>query len=151
MCRLHRVSSAGYYAWRERARSARSIEDDRLAEKITQVHQASRETYGSPRVHASLVRIGEQVGRRRVERLMRERGLQGCSAKLYRRLPGLARFYGNLPSSAHAIQVRRIDQRVGKITQRCCRRTFLGDPVLRRPVGGKRVTAPRLVITADKL
>ena len=64
MCRLHRVSPAGYYAWRERARSARSIEDDRLAVKITQVHQASRETYGSPRVHASLVRIGEQVGRR---------------------------------------------------------------------------------------
>src|SRR4051812_3565103 len=106
MCRLHRVSPAGYYAWRDRARSQRSIEDDRLAEKITRVHQASRETYGSPRVHASLVRIGEQVGRRRVERLMRERGLQGCSAKLYRRLPGLARFYGNLPSSAHAIAVR---------------------------------------------
>ena len=117
MCRLHRVSPAGYYAWRDRSRSARSIEDERLAEKITQVHQASRETYGSPRVHASLVRIGEQVGRRRVERLMRERGLQGCSAKLYRRLPGLARFYGNVPSSAHAIPVHRIDQVwVGDVT-----------------------------------
>ena len=117
MCRLHRVSPAGYYAWRERGRSARSVEDDRLVEKITQVHQASRETYGSPRVHASLVRIGEQVERRRVERLMRERGLQGCSAKLYRRLPGLARFYGNLPSSAHAIPVHRIDQVwVGDVT-----------------------------------
>jgi transposase InsO family protein len=117
MCRLHKVSPAGYYAWRGRARSARSIEDDRLAEKIAQVHRASRETYGSPRVHASLVRIGEQVGRRRVERLMRERGIQGCATKLYRRLPGLARFYGNLPCSAHAIPNRRTDQVwVGDVT-----------------------------------
>jgi len=117
MCRLHKVSPAGYYAWRGRARSPRAIEDERLAEKIVQVHKASHQTYGSPRVHASLVRIGEQVGRRRVERLMRERGLQGCSAQLYRRLPGLARFYGNLPSSAPAIQICRTDQVwVGDVT-----------------------------------
>ena len=81
------------------------------------MHRTSRQTYGSPRVHASLIRTGEQVGRRRVERLMRERGIQGCSTTLYRRLPGLARFYRNLPSSAHAIPVCRTDQVwVGDVT-----------------------------------
>ena len=110
MCRLHQVSSAGYYAWRHRERSTRSVEDERLVEQIRHVHLASRETYGSPRVHAALQRAGESVGRRRVERLMREHGVQGCSTHLCRRLPGLAKFYGNLPSQAQNLKIRRTDQ-----------------------------------------
>lgn len=110
MCRLHKVSPAGYYAWRLRERSTRSIEDERLVEQIRHVHIASRETYGSPRVHAALQRAGEPVGRRRVERLMREHGVQGCSTHLYRRLPGLAKFYGNLPSQAQTQKICRTDQ-----------------------------------------
>ena len=45
---------------------------------IRQIHAESRGSYGSPRVHAEL-RLGKdmQVNRKRVERLMREEGLQG--------------------------------------------------------------------------
>lgn len=65
MCRLYGVSPAGYYAWRGRSASRRSVEDGRLLEKIREVHKESRETYGSPRVHAELRRAGELAGRRK--------------------------------------------------------------------------------------
>lgn len=117
MCRLYGVSPAGYYAWRRRSASRRSLEDGRLVEKIRAVHAESRQTYGSPRVHAELSRAGESVGRRRVERLMREHGIRSCSMTLYRRTPGTARFFGNVPSVAHDMKPSRLDQLwVGDIT-----------------------------------
>jgi putative transposase len=42
---------------------------------VTQVHQESRGTYGSPRVHAELRARGQRVSRKRVARLMNEQGL----------------------------------------------------------------------------
>lgn len=62
MCQLYAVSVSGYYAWRERAPSERATRDAVLVEKIRQEHVLSRESYGSPRVHAALGRQGEQVG-----------------------------------------------------------------------------------------
>jgi putative transposase len=46
-----------------------------LSQEIQQIHQASRETYGSPRIHAALVAKGFQVGRQRVVRLMAKLGV----------------------------------------------------------------------------
>jgi putative transposase len=66
------------YAWRSRPPSKRSREDAALTEKISEVHRRSRKTYGSPRVHAELRSLGIGCGRRRVARLMRVAGLQGC-------------------------------------------------------------------------
>lgn len=110
MCRVNGVSPAGYYAWKRRPASARVLEDQRLAEQIQRVHQDSRHTYGSPRVHAALRREGEPAGRRRIERIMRERGIRSCSASLYRKLPGLTRFYGNIASQVHEAKVTAADQ-----------------------------------------
>lgn len=72
------VARSGYYAWRRRAPSARAQADDRLKERLRAIHRTSRGTYGSPRLHAELRGAGEQCGRRRVARLLREAGLRGC-------------------------------------------------------------------------
>ncbi len=110
MCRLYGVSPAGYCAWKRRPPSVRAVEDERLAGQIQRVHRDSRETYGSPRVHAVLRREGEAASRRRIERIMRERGIRACSAGLYRRLPGLGRFYGMIASQAHDVVVTAPNQ-----------------------------------------
>ena len=78
LCRMLGVSKSGYYAWRSRPPSKRSREDATLTEKIREIHGRSRQTYGYPRVHAELRSLGVRCGRRRVARLMRAAGLQGC-------------------------------------------------------------------------
>jgi len=90
--------------------SPRAIDDASLVRRIRTVHAQSRQTYGSPRIHAALRRQGETVGRRRVERLMREQGVRACSSRLYRRRPGLARFLASVDSRAHAVEPTRPDQ-----------------------------------------
>ncbi len=78
MCRLLDVSASGYYAWLERAPSARAVSDAELLEKIRAIHTASRSTYGAPRILHELRETHElHVSRKRVARLMREAGIQG--------------------------------------------------------------------------
>lgn len=54
LCRVLEVAVSGYYAWRVRPVSQRHQVNQTLAEQIRQVHQESRGTYGSPRIHAHL-------------------------------------------------------------------------------------------------
>jgi transposase InsO family protein len=61
-------------------------------------------------VHEALQREGERIGRRRVERLMREHGIRACSATLYRRLSGLGRFYASVGNRVQELTVTRPDQ-----------------------------------------
>lgn len=117
MCALYGVSSSGYYAWRDRPPSRRAEEDEQYVELIREAHATSRETYGSPRVHQALRRCGEDIGKRRVERLMRENGISACSAKLYRRVPGLGRFFGSVGNQVCDRAITRTDEAwVGDVT-----------------------------------
>jgi len=85
LCRMLGVSKSGYYAWRSRPPSKRRREDYALTEKIREVHHRSRQTYGSPRVHAELRALGVRCARRRVARLMRVAGLRGWMRSRKRR------------------------------------------------------------------
>lgn len=76
MCRWSRVSRSGYYAWCRRRPTRRDEDDARLSEMIVQIHRESRCVYGVPRIHAELKELGVRVGRRRVARLVREKGLR---------------------------------------------------------------------------
>lgn len=101
MCRLYGVTRAGYYAWRRHKPSRRAQEDASLLEKITQVHQASRGIYGSPRVHRQLRAEGVAVGENRVARLMRQHGIKARVATFRYTVPALKRFFGSLPNRQH--------------------------------------------------
>lgn len=78
MCRVLGVSRSGWYASCARVRPTdREIRDAELMARIREIHEKSRGTYGSPRVHAQLVRDGVDVGEDRVARLMQAAGLAG--------------------------------------------------------------------------
>ena len=83
MCRVLEVSRSGYYAWRRREPSARAQSDATLTARIREVHEDSRKTYGSPRIHAELQEEGQRVGRKRVARLMRGARLEGASRRRF--------------------------------------------------------------------
>ena len=82
MCRVLGVSRSGYHAWVKRKPSARALEDERLSERIVEIHRLNRKVYGSPRIHAELaLGDGVRVGRKREERLMRQAGISGMVAR----------------------------------------------------------------------
>ena len=81
MARVLGVSTAGYYAWLRRPRSARAEADATLLRQIRTVHASSRTTYGAPRVHAELKAQGRALGKKRVARLMRAAGIAGVSRR----------------------------------------------------------------------
>jgi len=88
LCRVLGVVRSSFYAWleAEEARQARTRADDALAHEITVIHLASKGAYGVPRVHAELRRLGRAVNRKRVERVMRERGIVGVTRRRRRSL-----------------------------------------------------------------
>lgn len=73
-CRTLGVSRSGYYASRRRPESRRAREDRRLGVKVSESFEKSRKTYGSPRVHRDLAAQGERTSRKRIMRLMQEKG-----------------------------------------------------------------------------
>ncbi len=82
MCRALEASPSGFYAWRARSPSAQCRRRVELRAAIRAVHEASRQTYGSPRVHAALTRNGVSCCVNTVAQMMREDGL---AAKIKRR------------------------------------------------------------------
>ena len=94
MCRVLEVSRSGYHAWATRRPSPRAVEDARLTARIRELHAKRRKVYGSPRIWSDLVLDdGERIGRKRVERLMRQAGLSGLITRKYKattiRVPGV--------------------------------------------------------------
>ena len=81
VCRTLGVSASAYYQRATSERSERSVEDERLVARIRTVHKENFECYGYPRVWHELQRQGEQVGRDRVARLMRQEGIKGAKRR----------------------------------------------------------------------
>jgi transposase InsO family protein len=84
MCRALAVSPAGYYAWRDRPESRRSVHNRTLLSAIRVIHRESRETYGSPSIWDALIKQGHGVGKHRIARLMRAEGIRAKTVKPWR-------------------------------------------------------------------
>lgn len=84
-CRVMGVSTSAFYAWQANPVTDRDWDDAVLTNTIVDIHQMSRRSYGSPRVHAELV-LGEGIrcSRKRVERLMRQAGVAGIHRRKLR-------------------------------------------------------------------
>jgi putative transposase len=81
-CALLGVSRSGYHDWERRAPSDRALSDAWLIERIRGIWAENRKVYGSPRIHADLrLKHGIRVGRKRVERLMRQAGISGLQRR----------------------------------------------------------------------
>ena len=81
ICTTLGVSASAYYQRATGRRSLRAVEDERLLELIRELHARNYYAYGSWRMWKALGRAGEQVGRGRVERLMRSNGIQGAKRR----------------------------------------------------------------------
>jgi putative transposase len=81
ICRVLGVSASAYYQRATGQRSERVIDDERLLERIREVHAANYYAYGYRRTWKALGRAGEDVGRDRVKRLMRTNGIQGAKRR----------------------------------------------------------------------
>ncbi|HET8863516.1 MAG TPA: IS3 family transposase, partial [Solirubrobacterales bacterium] len=75
------MSASAYYQRRTGQRSARAIEDERLLARIREIHERNYCAYGYRRMWIALRREGEEVGRGRVQRLMRKAEIQGAKRR----------------------------------------------------------------------
>lgn len=117
MCRLYGVTRAGYYAWRKRGCSARKKDNALLAERIRQAHQASRGTYGSPRIHRALQGEGCKASENRIARLMKKHAIKARVATIRYTSPKMQRYYALIPNVQLDLSLARPDQVwVGDIT-----------------------------------
>jgi putative transposase len=81
ICQTLGVSASAYYDRATGRRSERVVEDQRLLERIREVHAANYFAYGYRRTWKALRRAGEPVGRDHVRRLMRAHGIQGAKRR----------------------------------------------------------------------
>jgi len=84
-CTLLSVSRAAYYTWSATDPEERRRSDDELLVAIKDAHEASRGTYGAPRITRALRKQGRRVSRKRVARLMKQRGIVGRARRRRKR------------------------------------------------------------------
>ena len=83
LCRWLGVTPSGFHAWCKRPESARAKRDRALTVLVQASFDASHQRYGSPRIHEDLLEQDERVSRKRVIRLMQEKGLKARVRKRF--------------------------------------------------------------------
>jgi len=81
LCSVLKVSRSGYYSWRTRKPSQRTIDDQAVIKSIVAIHDETLQSYGSPRMHVELTEAGHRISVGRVERLMSNNSLAAKQGK----------------------------------------------------------------------
>jgi transposase InsO family protein len=84
LCEVLQVCRAGYYRWLKRKTSRSSIRRKKLLQRILEIFEESRESYGCPRVFRQLRREGFKCSRRTVETIMREHEISPKRKRKYK-------------------------------------------------------------------
>lgn len=84
MSKVFNVSRSGYYGFMNAELSTRAQENERLHQAIKKIHEASRQTYGSPRIFAELREDGETCSRKRVSKIMKNFGMVAKMKKRFK-------------------------------------------------------------------
>jgi len=95
------VSRSGYYEWLSRPTSQHKQEDEALKATIKEIHEGSRQTYGTRRIKDDLADQGDTVSRKRIARLMNEEGL---SCKTKRKFKATTNSRHNKPVAKNLLQ-----------------------------------------------
>lgn len=81
LCELLRVSRSGYYAWCNRGKSLNSIVRLNNEAAIYRAYTESKSIYGAPKIQRELARLGIQISRATVSRLMKSLGIKSKRTK----------------------------------------------------------------------
>ena len=84
MCSILKISSRGYYKWKNRTISTKGIKKNQLKRKIQTLYFEFKQRYGSPRITAELHALGYQISRVTVAKYMKELGLKSKLSKKFR-------------------------------------------------------------------
>jgi transposase InsO family protein len=83
MCEVLSIPRSTYYHSLHKTESIRERENKELTKKIIQVHQESKERYGAPKIHQTLLKDGCLVSLKRVQRLMAKAEIRSITRKKY--------------------------------------------------------------------
>lgn len=112
LCAALCVSRSGYYAWRQRPRSARAEADQRLLPVLCRLHQQHREQYGAVKLWRAVQEAGLPCGRHRVARL---RKLAGLEARRSRRFRVIVEHHQLPPPTPNLLQQRFVTTALNRV------------------------------------
>ena len=84
MCNVLKITSSGYYKWKNRPFSKRLLSKEKIKQQITSIYFSSKQRYGSPRIAFELNSLGYKISRITVAKYMKELGLRSKLSKKFK-------------------------------------------------------------------
>jgi transposase InsO family protein len=84
MALVLKVSRSGYYEWVKTKKTKREIDDELFLVQIKETFEKTRKTYGPRRITKALNNEGIKIGRKSVERIMKENNIVPITVKKFK-------------------------------------------------------------------